>query len=201
MTLFQIDTFDSGTASWGNNGGTTSNQDTGLVGGPYLQVTTTGGGGGGSRLVSFNSDQWTGDYLAAGVTSFNFDALNGGNDPLDLRFAFDGPGGWFVTSSSLLDNSTSVSSLQSLSFSIAPEDVIAAGFSGTGNYTDTFSNVTEFEILAATDIPEEGPNGNLAGDQIDAALWIDNIQAVPEPSVVAISAMALLGFLARRRRF
>ncbi|MGJ8726019.1 MAG: hypothetical protein ACSHYB_15800 [Roseibacillus sp.] len=200
VTLNQIDTFDSGLAAWGNNAGSTSVQDTGLAGGSYLQVTSSGGGGRGSRLATFNSSQWTGDYLTSGVTGFNLDALNGGTDSLNLRFAFDGPGGWFITSSALLANSTSISDLQSFSFSIEPGDVSAAGSSGTGIYADTFSNVTEFEILAAASIPGEGGGGNLTGDQIDATLWIDNIQAIPEPSVAVISTIALLGFAIRRRR-
>lgn len=200
VSLYQIDTFDADTASWNNNAGTTSTADTGLTGGAYLEVTSSGTGGRGSRLVTFNSGQWTGDYLTAGIQAFNFDALSAGLDPLNLRFAFDGPGGWFITTNVLLPNSTSVSTLESFSFSIVPSEVTATGSTGTGSYADTFSNVTEFEILAAENIPNEGPGGNLTGDQINAVLWIDNLQAVPEPSVLAISAIAVFSFAARRRR-
>ena len=201
VTLSQIDTFDAGVSSWDNNGGTTSTQDTGLAGGSYLQVAATGGGGQGSRLATFNSDQWTGDYLTVGVASFEFDALNDGADPLNLRFAFDGPGGWFITSSILLPTSNTQSDLQSFTFSIAPGDVTAAGSTGTGIYADTFFNVTEFELLAAEGIPSEGGGGNLSGDPISATLWIDNIQAVPEPNLTTISAIVILAFAGRRRRY
>jgi hypothetical protein len=68
---------------------------TNVSGGPggagdhYLQLTALGGQGPGSRLSAINGDQWTGDYLAAGIMSISFDVNNLGPSDVYLRLAFE----------------------------------------------------------------------------------------------------------------
>lgn len=53
----------------------------------YLQITSVSGNGPGTRLVVFNSTQWAGDYMAAGITAISMDVDNLGATDLELRLS------------------------------------------------------------------------------------------------------------------
>jgi hypothetical protein len=64
-------------------------------GDPYLSLVATGGIGPGSRLSAQNFEEWSGDYIAAGVNRISMDVRNFEATDLFLRLLFvedDGPG-------------------------------------------------------------------------------------------------------------
>ena len=202
-TLFQVDDFSSGVAGWAE-GGPSPNPplvaDTGLSGGPYLRNDSAGGGGPGSRLVMWNDSQWTGDFIGAGVDAISFDALSTGLAPVDFRFAFDGPGGWFYTESIRIDDFASGPDLTSFLLPITSADLTHAS-GGSGVYADTMSGVTRMEIISSTGAPRTGVTPDvLRGDAIDATLLVDNIRAIPEPGSLSLLLASLVIAAGRRRR-
>jgi len=150
-----------------------------------LQITATGSGAGG-RLVAFDRSVWTGDYLTAGVSGLSVDLSNSSSTDLFIRFAFNGAGGWFTTSElSLTAGSGWVTNL----FDVSTGSLESAGGSDAAA---TMSGVTEVRIIDAA-------TADFHGDNVSAVLFVDNIQAVPEPAV-GMLAMAGLALAGRRRR-
>jgi len=206
VTLMQVDNFTSDTEGW-IEGNPSSNPPTfvatgGPDGGSHLQNLATGGGGPGSRLVMWNDAQWTGDYMAAGVTGINLFADNrgdlvGGTDTIHLRIAFNGPGGWFATDPIALPEDVAGADWQPLSYSIGMADLTHVS-GGTGAFADTMGAVTRMQILADEGAPNS-VGSIIRGDVINTDFRIDAITAVPEPG-----SLTLLGFgaalLMRRRR-
>src|SRR5262249_55660394 len=96
------DTFQDGTTmNWG--GGpppdgpvNVPNGGPGGAGDAFMDVMSTGTGGPGSRLTAWNRDQWSGNYLAAGVTVIEVDLKNFGTDPLLMRVALKQTPGLFA---------------------------------------------------------------------------------------------------------
>jgi len=95
--LSQVDTFDSGVMSWG--GGT-------QAGGPGpIHVASGGPDGGGFVRISHtgfhvgtkNTSQWSGNYLAGGVTGITMDLKHLSGDPLNVRLVLFGAGGLWAT--------------------------------------------------------------------------------------------------------
>src|SRR3954465_6989469 len=95
----QVDDFqNNSTSGWGGGDNLTI-----VDGGPsgagdlYLHFESFGGGSSGSKLSSFNTMQWSGDYAAAGVTSISMDFLNPNTlpvaTPLNMRIVLIGPNG------------------------------------------------------------------------------------------------------------
>ena len=79
----QRDDFQDGTTQGWTTGGANPNPPTWVsdggpegVGDGFLRVEGNGSSGAGGNLVAFNSAQWTGDYLAAGVTAIRADLRN-----------------------------------------------------------------------------------------------------------------------------
>lgn len=50
-----------------------------------LRVFATGSGSSGSKLATFNIDQWTGDFISAGVFGIRIKARNFSTSPQDIR--------------------------------------------------------------------------------------------------------------------
>ena len=202
VTLGQVEDFSAGVGGW-SEGGPSPNPPAVIVGGgpdatDHLQNISSGGGGAGSRLAMFNtSPLWTGDYTGIGGISLAARNSSAGT-AINLRLAFDGPGGWWATDAVVLaaDNTW-----MTVTFDLA-ETSLNYVSGGTGNYTDTFSGVTEFEIFSACGALFVGGGGTgiVRGDGIDATLGIDNITAVPEPSAMMIAALSSLLLMGRRRR-
>ncbi len=205
ITLGQVDTFQDGTRmNWLNGASAVELINTGGpagAGDAYIQVTADGGGSGG-RLVaqnytfppSFNS-QWTGNYLAAGVNAISFDLLNQSSVTLSIRIAFktevtqSSPG--YLSSRVILAPGTG---WQRFTISIAPGALTAIG--GPAPYNTFFQNgFAEIRII------HEVGSSNLNGDPVNARLGIDNIRAVPEPTVTGLALLGLggLGVRAWRR--
>ncbi len=139
------------------------------AGDAYLQITSIGGGGAGSKLAAFNSAQWTGDYLAAGVSGIQMDVSNPGPNDLTLRLRLDSLGGNVVTVTDIL--LPSGADWQTVSFDLIPANLTG----GDGNVA--LAGVIKVwlfhnPVAAFPDAPD-GPPG------IVATLGVDNITAVP----------------------
>lgn len=210
-SLGQVDEFGDGTLQgWamGRQSITDTHMQNVTTGGPagsgdgYLEVTSDNTSVAGGRPTFFNQVQWTGDYLAAGITAIAMDLKNfTSTAPLTLRLAIEGGpsvlvGGLFATSTSV--TLTSGSDWTHVVFSLAPEDLVpVSGLSGTtGNdVMAALGTVLELRLLNSA-----APDWN--GDPVGAVLGVDNIRAVPLPPAAVLFGSGLLGLLvpARRRR-
>jgi hypothetical protein len=185
-TLFAIepnqwDNFQDGTTQgWGSGAPNPNPPVVVMNGGPsgsgdaYLLVTSHGGTGAGSMLITFNTIQWSGDYITAGVTTISMHMNNLTNEELNMRVALQGPGGNFWSVNPV--NLPAQSGWQVVQFSLLQSDL-----TGGSNYNLTLSNVTQLRIL-------HNPVGSHMGATIDADLGIDNITAAADPLPVELTS-------------
>ena len=175
IVLDQVDDFEDGTPQAWEEGVISpnppvnvSNGGPGGVGDNYLQNSASGGAGAGSRQVMFNSLQWTGDYLASGVTVIEADMANFGASALSMRIAIqDGLGSRFGSTLSVALPADGV--WHSVAFAVTAADLTL--ISGTSTVEAALSNVIQLRVLAAA----SGPAWQ--GDSIASTLGIDNIRA------------------------
>lgn len=219
ITIGQIDDFSDGTLlNWkmGRSTITSSHMTNITTGGPagsgdkFIQVVShehEAEGDGGNRLTFFNKSQWTGDYVAAGVTSISLDLINiSSSETLNLRLGINGGvsdpndagifhGGQFATSTSA--SLLSGSGWTRVVFSLLPGDLTpVSGRSGvTGNNINaTLANVLELRLL-------NNASPSWSGSPVTATLGVDNISAVPLPPAIALFASGLIGLGAWSRRY
>lgn len=154
-----------------------------------IEEVSSGGPVAGGRMVIFNRVQWTGDYIAEGVTAIQIDMFSLALTDLPMRLAVE---------NSLLKRQGSVNAqilpgdgqYHTLTFNINPIDF---GSIGTSTFEEVLSDVVTLRILSA----QTGPAW--MGDAINSAILLDNIRAVPEPSSLGLLASGGL-LIARRRR-
>lgn len=149
-----------------------------------LQIAADGGGPLG-KLVTFNRIQWSGDFIAAGVTGILLDVNNIGENDLLLRVVFgtsDAPmsgGSWFASTVGVA--AMAGSDWQTIFLPIEAVDLTSV--QGTAAYADVMGSVVTTRLLHSA-APGE------IGDDIVATLRVDNVTAVPEPGFVALFAVA-----------
>jgi hypothetical protein len=194
ITLGHVDTFQDGTVMNWSGGAVIENVDGGPAGpgDRYFQITSSGGGGAGSRLACFNDFQWSGNYIAAGVTSIRMHMRNQSGLELNMRLAL-----WGTSFSSQFTSTNPIviapgTGWQIVTFSLAQSDLTRV--LGTGTYTQVMTNVNRFHIRHQT-----GPPGN-NGSAIEAQIGVDNITAVPEPASVLAIGMGLAALYIRKRK-
>ena len=113
ITVGQIDDFETGTTMGWREGSQSPNPPVNVAdGGPvgagdnYLQNESSGVGQAGSRQAMFNDEQWSGNYLAAGVTGIQAQMANFGDSTLSMRIALgdesDRSGTWYGSNSAVL---------------------------------------------------------------------------------------------------
>ena len=201
IVVGQIDNFEDGTTqSWANGGAPGAppvvNIDTGGPAGVddnFIQMSADGEGAG-QFLTVFNRAQWLGNYIALGVTAIEIDLQNFGKVDLNIRLGFKestdpGASGYLSAAFSL----PAGSGWQHAIFFINPASMIAVGSPADFN-TFFADNFGEMRIM------NEAGTSNLNGDVVTAAMGIDNIHAVPEPSAVLLTGVGVLGFAALRRK-
>jgi hypothetical protein len=207
VSLGQIDTFSASNEGWFIGGPMVGPTPVPVqpTGGPsgagdvYLEITSTGGIGPGSRMVANNSSQWTGDYIAAGVTGIEMDLRNFGQTDLNIRLLFEDP-----AAAPPLNVATTAGAFlpagggwRHVRFSIAPGDLTVI----EGDATAALSGATFFRVFHN---PAPAFPGPLSGGPpaIVATLGVDNIAAVPEPSTVVtmLIGLGIIGGLCKARR-
>lgn len=190
ITLGAADTFQSGTTDGWSSGGNNPTPPVTLIGGGpagagdnFLQLAANGSGGAGGKLVAFAGPQWTGNYLAAGVTGVVMDLRNTGSTDLSLRLYLDSSGNGVMSSApvALAANTGWTHVL----FSLAPAAL-------TGSATGVLGSVTQLRLFHST-------TATYPGGPIATVLGVDNITAVPEPSGAWMAALGLVALGAYRR--
>jgi hypothetical protein len=196
VTAGNVDTFQAGAEGWYVPAGTPLPPEVIDTGGPagagdaFLQLSSSGTGGAGGKLVVFGSNDWIGNYAAAGVTSIALDAKNLGTTNLQLRLYFKGPAGSALSTAGV--NLAAGSGWTHLVFPLAP-----AALSGA-NPAATLANVTEFRLFhnESPAFPPSAVLGTLGIDNVTA------VAAVPEPGTLALWAAgaAILPIVRRRSK-
>ncbi len=191
ITVGQSDDFDDTTLQGWASGGSNPNPPVNVpdvgqlgVGDHVMQVSSNGAtGGSGSKPVVFNSAQWTGDYLAAGVTEITLDINNLSAASINPGLEFHGPGGTVFT---LAGGSVPANSgWQSVTISLAPSNLFGSNIPAT---LGAVSQLRFNNIL----------NGAVSFPSGPTTAYYDNITAVgvPEPAsagLLLVGASLLLG--------
>jgi hypothetical protein len=206
ITLGQKDTFESGLQGWTqgiNSGGSGLANPTGGPGGAadhYMQITSQGGFGADSKLIVFNQAQWTGNYIAAGVTAIEMDLMapTTNTQPLSMRVGFQNPTLRQGYASTVAFNLPADGQWHHAVFKLTATDMTA--INAPPAFNTFMSSVPEMRILSSA-------SPALNGDTIAAVAGVDNVLAtttpVPEPTGVLAAAAAVVGVawpLIRRRR-
>jgi len=172
-----LDDFENGgTMGWRKGANSTSPPTNINTGGPqgagdnYLQSVSTGGAGADSKQVIFNTAQWAGDYITAGVSEIAMDFRNSGGSTLHMRIALKGGAGvasWFSSTQAI--QIPADSNWHPAAFGISESDLTRV--TGAQNYAAALASVTEVRIL----VSQMGPDSR--GDSIASTLGVDNIEA------------------------
>jgi hypothetical protein len=199
VTIGMLDDFQAGTtAGWG--GGSTANvPNTGPAGtgDNALSVTVAS-----SRVAIVNTAQWTGDYVAAGVTKILVDVRHQNAFNLQLRLGMAsgvvGPGGsgdTYVSAVAVPVANDGLWHRVTLSLSAADFTPHTANSNPSPNSAAALAGVSHLRIL-------HNPAANFLGANGPAMFFLDNIRAAPEPTGAALAASALgaLGLTSRMRR-
>lgn len=180
ITNGQVDDFQGGTVMGWSEGFLSPNPPiVNIDGGPTgsgdhsLRNLSSGGLGSGSKMAMFNTSQWTGDYLAAGVQQIDLmmKASSSGSS-LMMRIAISTPGvpaTWYASTNAFaLPNDDQ---WYLVSFGLTAADLTLV--QGTGTLNDVLANVTELRLVSAAGGP------NFRGDALVATLNVDNLKAGP----------------------
>jgi hypothetical protein len=147
-------------------------------------------------MVMFNQSQWTGNYVAAGVTKLTADMANFGTSDLFMRVNLE---------DAAFNNFASINAVDlpadgqwhQVTFDLT--DAGLTNFGGAETVAQGLSNVIELRVLSA----QGGPARN--GDIVAGRLGMDNLHAVtatvPEPATLgAVAMLVATTALSRRRR-
>jgi hypothetical protein len=170
VTLNQRDDFQDGTTQGWRTGPSNPNPPAWVAdGGPlgagdgFLLIEGNGSEFAGGNLVAFNTDQWTGDYRAAGVEAVQANLQNLGNTWLAVRLLVEGPGGGFY---SLVAAALPPGG----GWQAVRLGVDATSLTGGNDAEATLSAVSKLRILHAPT-----PEG---AEPIAGALGVDNMTAI-----------------------
>ena len=145
ISLSSIDTFATTSESW-VEGAASPNPPVRNVGvgrdgvSPGHLVNLSDGSSAGGRLVMWTtSSDWVGNYVSASVSGLEFwaDNRSGNVSIINLRIAFDGPGGWVVSDSRAVSDTVAGNEWTKLAFSLVSSDFTwIASSGGTGNFSE-----------------------------------------------------------------
>lgn len=184
ITLGQVDDFQDGTLqSWGGGASLNNRPDGGPQGSGdrYLEVESFGGTGPGSRMATFNTNQWSGDYLTAGVKAVEVHMKNFSNSPLHMRAVIFGPAGSRWTSKNEYTHIVPANSgWVRLTFFLTEDSLMRV--LGTEDYVTCMSNMTQLMF-------RHDSVGSAFGTPIAAVLGIDNVTAATTASPSAFTIL------------
>lgn len=193
----QVDNFENGTTQGWSEGAASPNPPTNVAtGGPagvndnFLRNLSDGISSGG-KMVMFNTSQWAGNYVAAGVTRIVADMVNPGNTSLSMRIALLGPNDTAFSSKTAVDLPAG-SDWRQVTF-----DLDAASLTrvqGSRPLADVLADVRWIRILSNKSAP------SLQGENIVGSLGVDNIRAVPEPTGALLLVAGAMAALRPRKR-
>jgi hypothetical protein len=150
------------------------------VGDPFMRIVSTGGGGSYGKLIAFNVfPAWTGNYLAAGVSTISMSVNNFGATDLKLRVALgsvfvpENPGTWFASLNPILLPAGS-------GWTMVQFPLDAASLSRRPGDTETYESVLS-NVLALRLMHSDDPDAR--GTPIAATLGVDNIMALGAASI------------------
>jgi hypothetical protein len=195
----QVDTFeDGGLLAWQagiTNPNAPVNVSTGGPGGPggagdnFLRLSSNGGSSAGGKLVAFNTNQWAGDYIDAGVDAIRMEVNNQGPTSLTLRLIFVNNLGQTATTITGV-NISAGSGWIPATFPLTPDNLTG------GTLDPVISNVLELNLVHSPTVI----SARSSAPNVVAQLGVDNITAVPEPSVTLSIVVAALATGSLRRR-
>jgi hypothetical protein len=196
--LYQIDDFqtDSTPRGWDGFKESYTGPPERMEGGPggigdyYLEQHTTG-----FHLAVYNAAQWRGDYLGAGIAGVELGINHlAGSDPVALRIAVTGPGGFF---SSAVPTPIAAGQWGNYVFGLTASDLVyVAG--GSGDLADTLSAVEK--LLFRHDPYDQPTRPGFHPEHIVGTAGFDNIVAIPTPEPATLMILALSSLAALRRR-
>jgi hypothetical protein len=183
ITLGQVDDFQDATLQGWRSGSDNPNGPVNTAGaGPdgagdrALIATANGTAGAGGKLVIFNTDQWAGDYLAAGVNAIGLDLSNLSATDLTIRAVLTGTGGSFsTTQTAFLPGGDPT--YRHVALSLQPEDLISVG-AGEGDVLATLGTVRQIRLLHSA-------SPDFRGDPVVAQLAVDNVTALGDTLMCA----------------
>jgi hypothetical protein len=201
VTQGQKDDFESGTTQgWqvgaaGSGGPSPVNVTSGGPGGAtdnYMRLTSTGTFSALSKLVAFNTSQWTGAYdnSVGGISMqlANFEAGPSGNTTLQIRIALrDASFNQYVSRAFPLPAD---GQWHTATWNLNPTDF--PSISG-GNINTGRNNILEMRLMHSLG------GTSFTGDTIAAIVGVDNITALPVPEP-GVAGLAIVGLLAMQRR-
>lgn len=191
ISLGQTDTFDFGTATWAGSAPTWIGGGGPAGAGDGYMRLDSGGNTGFSNMAAQNTNQWTGNYSAAGVGSISADLKNLGSAELSIRLVLFEFGGsrWVSNNAYTLAGGSGWTHVE---FSLEEP-----GFS----YFETGTSVDWAQTLSGVGrlMFRHNPTVAQGGANVTGALGIDNVHAGPVPEPATIAALGA-GLLALRRR-
>ena len=155
----------------------------------FLEVPTTGTSGSGSRINFFNASQWTGNYVAAGVTKITAEIADFGTTPLYMRIAFQDAFGTEYGSTNY-DLVPADGKWYTVSFDLTPGGLTL--LQGGETAEQALTTVGILRVLSNAEMP------SFRGDVLPNVLGMDEVTAVPEPAALGIPIFLAAVF--RRRR-
>lgn len=198
ISVGAVDTFAAGANFGWHVGGSHPSPPEVTGGGPggssdsFLLLTSVGGNGPGGRLAVTAGADWHGDYLAAGVTSIQLDAINLGDSALHLRLYFNSAAGSAMSAVAL--DLPAGGAWTHLVFPSSVESLAGV------NPAAALQGVTELRLFHNAD-------ASFPPSPVTALLGIDNVAAaaaVPEPGTPGLWAagagVLLLAALRRHAR-
>lgn len=186
VTSGQIDTFEDGTPMAWEEGPISPNPPVNVpTGGPagagdhYLSNSSSGEfAAPGGKMTMNNLGQWTGDYVAAGVTSLRMEVANFGSTPLYIRVALQGISGQYC--STLPFVLPADGQWRTATFGLNASELTAVALNVP--LSTLLTNITMLRVLSA----QSGPSFH--GDEVAGVLGVDNLRA-NVPSAVDEAAL------------
>jgi hypothetical protein len=174
----QVDDFENGLSSWQAGGFTNPNrpdiQTSGGIDGDFMRLRSNGSFGSGGKLVVFNTDQWTGDYLDADLSAIQMQVNNLGTSNLVLRLILNDQAHGQTLTTKAPVNLPAGSGWMTVSFPLDASNLMG------GSFNTVMASVTELNLIHSPNIVST----RSSSPNISATLGVDNITAVPRMELV-----------------